>query len=283
MTGGEDGCEFVEPNRSLESQPQKVPTFRDYSPEMSLPGLIPNEVVASSLTSSSVKIFTNIYFSAFSITSVVWDHAITFDDEIKYIWRGSESKLTKAAFAMNRYVVELLLIYVVYCSRGLTGGSISEIVQVKFFDLNLSVCLAEGEKSCRVFTYAFAILSALVITATQCFVSFRIYQLWECRKIVAQLLFVISIIFVLGTLITAAFSANASATRMSVIPGLLLCELSTGSPFVPTSLGTMAIFDLLLVLLMVFNVMDYPRRHNSDMIYMLHRDGALGFIVIFSA
>ncbi|KAF8879736.1 hypothetical protein BD779DRAFT_1676275 [Infundibulicybe gibba] len=232
-----------------------------------------SDQVIALLVDNNIEIFSNIYFSDNLNYLGPYYH---FDDEAKYIWNGDHPRLTKAAFVLNRYVVELILIYAVYCSRSLVED-LSEIVV--WFGLVLR--FAEYEDSCRAFVWTFSILNTSIIATTQCLISFRIYQLWERKRIIAQLLFIISIIFVPGTLTMATISAKVTADSITVIPGLQFCALTSRSPLIAISLGAMALFDFLLVLLMVLNAMSCPRREDSDMIFMLHRDGALSFIAIF--
>ncbi|KAF8869324.1 hypothetical protein BD779DRAFT_1682328 [Infundibulicybe gibba] len=243
-----------------------------------------SDQVIALLVDNNIEIFSNIYFSAFSITSTIWDHIITFDDEAKYIWNGDHPRLTKAAFILNRAVAAFPF-RLLSSAIGIVGSrslveDLSEIVR-KPLPRNFGLRFAEYEDSCRAFVWTFSILNTSIIATTQCLISFRIYQLWERKRIIAQLLFIISIIFVPGTLTMAIISAKVTADSIIVIPGLQFCALTSRSPLIAISLGAMALFDFLLVSLMVLNAMSCPRREDSDMIFMLHRDGALSFIAIF--
>lgn len=50
---------------------------------------------------------------AAGLTCVLWDHALTFDDEYAYIW-SRQWTFTKALFVANRYTAEAGLIYAAY-------------------------------------------------------------------------------------------------------------------------------------------------------------------------
>ena len=55
-----------------------------------------------------------LYSQAAGLVAVMYDHLITFDSEIEFIWTGSCPSLTKFVYFLNRYVMEAMLLYVAY-------------------------------------------------------------------------------------------------------------------------------------------------------------------------
>ncbi|KAJ3558834.1 hypothetical protein NM688_g684 [Phlebia brevispora] len=49
---------------------------------------------------------------------VVWDHLITFHQEVEVIWRDRKITLTKVIYVVNRYGAEICLFYVAYVFSG---------------------------------------------------------------------------------------------------------------------------------------------------------------------
>ena len=50
-----------------------------------------------------------------TVTLTLYDHILTFHDEVKYIW-GARKWLNKLIFVVNRYIVEAALIGTAYGS-----------------------------------------------------------------------------------------------------------------------------------------------------------------------
>ena len=46
--------------------------------------------------------------------TALYDHILTFDDEVAYIWQGEGTILTKAVYIYLRYGSEIPLCYVAY-------------------------------------------------------------------------------------------------------------------------------------------------------------------------
>lgn len=49
-----------------------------------------------------------------ALAVALYDHIITFDDEVAYIWRDWDIRLSKAVYVYLRYGTELPLFYVAY-------------------------------------------------------------------------------------------------------------------------------------------------------------------------
>lgn len=71
-----------------------------------------NSTVQQRLPEETIKDVTYLYatnlFGFASYTVLVWDHAITFGDEVRYIWRGrKKTTLIIVLFFINRYLTPL--------------------------------------------------------------------------------------------------------------------------------------------------------------------------------
>ncbi|SJL18514.1 uncharacterized protein ARMOST_22107 [Armillaria ostoyae] len=66
---------------------------------------------------------------AAGIALLLWDHFLTFDEEVTVMWASFKGPiLPKAIYVMNRYFTEAVLLYTVYVFTGLRRPTANEIV-----------------------------------------------------------------------------------------------------------------------------------------------------------
>ncbi|KAF8881903.1 hypothetical protein BD779DRAFT_1675236 [Infundibulicybe gibba] len=186
----------------------------------------------------------------------VWDHVITFDSEVSYIWSRSRLPLvTKIAYVSNRYIADAMLVFAAYW----------------IIPQNLETFLGIS-----------ILIDCVVIAFTQTIVAREIFNLWERRKTVAHLLIIISTTCIPALLIAAIQCVRIDLGFIFVLPGATFCGFATfKSLWIQIALGIMAVFDLLIILLVISNALARPRRTNHDLIFTLHRDGAAMYTAVF--
>ncbi|SJL02631.1 uncharacterized protein ARMOST_05963 [Armillaria ostoyae] len=54
---------------------------------------------------------------------VLWDHSLTFDEEVATMWRPLNGQiLTRVVYIMNRYFTEAVMLYTAYVMGGATAN-----------------------------------------------------------------------------------------------------------------------------------------------------------------
>ncbi len=66
---------------------------------------------------------------AVGLTWIIYDHVLTFDLELKYIWKRGQWDYIKVYFLWNRYVGEVCLILGVYRKSGRLECSITYLLK----------------------------------------------------------------------------------------------------------------------------------------------------------
>ncbi|KAJ7904546.1 hypothetical protein B0H14DRAFT_610491 [Mycena olivaceomarginata] len=103
------------------------------------------------------------YMSAVGVTVILYDHCLTFLDEVRYIWFNSQAGLgARASFLLNRYVTEGMIIYVAYMLGGNSRG-------------------LSNQNSCRTFIWVFGVVGSISIALQQYTMVSRVYTLWDRR------------------------------------------------------------------------------------------------------
>ncbi|KAJ6546337.1 hypothetical protein B0H10DRAFT_2131473, partial [Mycena sp. CBHHK59/15] len=169
----------------------------------------------------------------FWAVALLYDHLWTFADEVRLVWFNPEASLgNRIGFMINRYITEVVALYVVYV---LSGGSYSS-----------------QEKNCRIFIWVLSI-SATVFTAISHGNHYYgpCYTLWDRRPLIKWILMCafgvaisISMAFALLTAHQAKLEANGMCAFLNkpwALPyalGAMACT-STG----PFDLTTICISD----------------------------------------
>ncbi|KAF8881901.1 hypothetical protein BD779DRAFT_1544916 [Infundibulicybe gibba] len=134
--------------------------------------------------------------------------------------------------------------------------------------------------SCRIFMWIFIITGCITIAVTQAIVAREIFNQWERRKIVARLLVIMSTIGIPALFVIAVECTRIDLRSLLVSPGAMFCGFSPlKSPWIQAAFGLLAGFDLIIILLVILNAMERPRRTDHDLIFALHRDGAAMYTV----
>ncbi|KAF8881902.1 hypothetical protein BD779DRAFT_990614 [Infundibulicybe gibba] len=190
-------------------------------------------------------LFSSEYLSAFSVALAAWDHAITLDSEVLYIWSRSRLPLvTKVAYISNRYIADGI---------------------------------------CNAFFRISIIVDSIAIAFTQSIVAWEIFNLWERRTTIARLLIITSTICIPALLIAGVQCVRNDLGFLLVPLGATLCSFASfKSPWIQTAFSIITVFDLVIILLVISNALARPRRTNHDLVFSLHRDGAVMYTAVLA-
>ncbi|KAF7761537.1 hypothetical protein Agabi119p4_9529 [Agaricus bisporus var. burnettii] len=217
----------------------------------------------------------NRYLSAVSVSIILYDHFITFDQEYKRVWMSNNTHrhhtketLWKMAYLICRYASDCVLIVTAY----MLSGSV---------ELSIAISLRLLKRlifRCRGWIWCFIWLGFCFIAFTQVLVGHRIHTLWEHRKSIKRIIFGVFIIVTLGTGVLAVLASVEMQSNTMYIDFARSCFFMKKSNFVTMSISLMVAFDLFLVIMAIGNALDRPRMKNGEVLARLNRDGGLSFL-----
>ncbi|KAJ7760058.1 hypothetical protein DFH07DRAFT_1023079 [Mycena maculata] len=205
--------------------------------------------------SFAASVLANRYVSVSGVAALLYDHALTFEDEVRLVWLNPASTIAyRLGYIVNRYVTEALAIYVVYV---LSGGAYSEdeAPNLALSDIHLdSVFICIG----------------MHVELT------LLYSLWDHRQAIKWILgggTAIAISICLAFMVVTANDAQ-------VISGAL-CAIAKKPWALPYAFGALTILDLFVIAMSVLNALDRPYQRQADIMKNLQRDGAVMFLFLF--
>ncbi|EKM54155.1 uncharacterized protein PHACADRAFT_196585 [Phanerochaete carnosa HHB-10118-sp] len=200
------------------------------------------------------------YMTAVGLTVLLYDHVLTFCDEVRLVWRAPSS-FPKYAFLFNRYLVPVCLLLVSYEMCGFVGEAFTD----------------EG---CRRLLFACSMLSLASVAVGNILVLMRVVILWDRRRAVMELM-------VAGFIV--CFSAQSALMVISLVkfwPGLQwnsvagMCITTTKTPFFSGVWAAPMFFEVLVLVSTVLNALDRPSQAALPITRSLHRDGITYFLAV---
>ncbi|KAG0696334.1 hypothetical protein DFH29DRAFT_209326 [Suillus ampliporus] len=195
------------------------------------------------------------YVSAAGLVVLLWDHLLTFHDEVELIWRAPLS-FPKLLFLFNRYVVPASLIVLTY-------------------DITLSdsVCLT---------WFGVGVVVGMVSIGTSNFlVLLRLWVLWDRRT---RLVLATLILFMLTQTTSLVFTAYIVSTMLPFMvfePYLHVCMLKE-----KVDLAILwapgIVFEVMVFIMTWWNALDRPLPQHAKMAKVMYRDGSTYFFVLFA-
>ncbi|KAJ6620564.1 hypothetical protein B0H10DRAFT_1945878 [Mycena sp. CBHHK59/15] len=193
--------------------------------------------------SIEASVFATRYMSAVGIAALVYDHTLTFADEVRLIWLNSAAEpVNRCGFMLNRYVTEAIAVYVAYSKPlPVLGGITRNLREQECVYKHYCGFYAHTKRnSCIIFVWIHTI-AATVFTANSHFIiAARVYTLWDRRKLIKWILMGT---FGIAISISMAFSILAAHQKPAALPFML---------------GALTAFDLFMIVLTVFNALDHP-------------------------
>ncbi|KAF8599409.1 hypothetical protein BDV93DRAFT_560356 [Ceratobasidium sp. AG-I] len=252
-------------------------------------------LVDQQLATGVLRLLAAKYFMLASFVVLVYDHLITFSDEVDRIWRREWSGATWL-FALNRYLTELQFIVNLHfmIQIGLARQVLNESRGLWLF-----TAIAFARRSCDRFI-PFAGVSTMISVGIAeskqptvksralhfetdgrtVVLILRTYALYQRSSYVLALLLVIwcGQMTVMGT-------TMHRPTRVPLPEGLVGCIQGASGKYTAAFWLALLVMDTVIFVLTVWKTMQYIRQ-NQNRVPLLHvilRDGVLYFVVILVA
>ncbi|KAF7348232.1 hypothetical protein MSAN_01776800 [Mycena sanguinolenta] len=226
------------------------------------------------------------YFTAFGLACIVYDHLLTLSMEFKFIWMNPKNGwASKAAFGINRYLTEVIITYSVYIFSG-TYTSLDDLVSSVHGNFGLSAHRGTAvsppsailrflmrNTSCARFLWLFGVASIIFGAVTHSIVVLRVYALWDQRTYVKRLLIVAFFICIIATLATGIACELELQPLFKFNPFFVTCLLTSLPRLVSVAFAIQTFFDVLILVIAVYNALERPYQNRGDIINSLANDG----------
>lgn len=208
------------------------------------------------LASFAVTLNASKYFQLASFVMLIYDHMLTFDQEIERIWKRPPSGAT-VLFLINRYLTPLQFI----------------IILNAFHDPQWT------QEACSQFVVFEGASTVALIAVCQLLMILRLYALYARSRIVITFLI---------TLWAAQIAVSAAGLRegfpVPLPPGFIGCIFTGTSKFFPALWVAPLIVDSVIFLMTLLRSKAYTRRsHRTPTLHVFVRDGTVYFLIIFMA
>ncbi|KAK0467639.1 hypothetical protein IW261DRAFT_1612898 [Armillaria novae-zelandiae] len=227
-----------------------------------------------SITGSIGQILFARYMPPAGIALLLWDHCLTFDEEVTTIWASFKGPiLPKVIYVMNRYFTEAVLLYTAYIFAGLRQPTANKVGPWRFCD-NLTLM-------CASVFWLLPISSTLVGGILQFLIMLRAYRLWDHKQTMRKVLIVVFVACMIGSLVLSVRMA-LTLMRAQVIlpPWVIVCAVPEVPKDAPFLMGILLLFNLFVLLVSFYNALEEPRRRESEVFHSLQRDGAKVYFVV---
>ncbi|KAI0315684.1 hypothetical protein OF83DRAFT_1084803 [Amylostereum chailletii] len=189
-----------------------------------------------SLAEALTHFHVSIYVSVASLSFLLYDHFLTFADEVEYVWKARMT-LPKALFLFSRYAVPMTCIISLHAFSGISGDVLSHKAW-----LGMSISIG-----------------AMSIASSNFIVLLRLWVVWERHTtlVISTLaVFVVSQLVTLGMLIWAIVQSVPLAKSVFLgvwAPGVL--------------------FEVMIMITLWWNAFDRPRTSTKALATELFHDG----------
>ncbi|KAK0243515.1 hypothetical protein EDD85DRAFT_947684 [Armillaria nabsnona] len=210
---------------------------------------------------------------AAGVALVIWDHCLTFDDEVTVIWASFKGPtVPKVIYIMNRYFTEAVLLYTAYVFTGLGGPAANKVSPWRSND-NLISISELGLCTRFLVNYYFSDHFCWHITILDYAARLSTVgsQANHAQSAARR-------IYCLHDRIVGSFCQDCfdpfEDTRVAI------CSVPDVPKTAPFLMGILLLFDLFVVSASFYNALEEPRRRESEVFYSLRRDGAKIYSIV---
>ncbi|PBK63438.1 hypothetical protein ARMSODRAFT_1023915 [Armillaria solidipes] len=110
----------------------------------------------------------------------------------------------------------------------------------------------------------------------------RAYRLWDHKPTVRRILPVVFVACTIGILVLAVLTVlTLLRTRIELVPPkVMVCVVSGVPKTIPSALGILLLFNLLVILVSIYSALENPRRYEGEIFDSLRRDGARMYLFV---
>jgi len=191
----------------------------------------------------------------------LYDHSLTFGDEVEYVWRSRWS-FPKGLFLFIRYLVPVVMIINTHQMSGLAQPILSD-------------------KFCTVWICTAAYLALISIAIGNFIVLLRLWVLWDRNRRLMGWTIVYYVLTQIGAVACSTISIGKMVDAISFQRSLHICIITSRSDF--ALLWAPGIFfEVMVFATACWNALERPRDRNSPFVRAMYRDGLAYFLVLFS-
>ncbi|KAF7364837.1 hypothetical protein MVEN_00354000 [Mycena venus] len=232
---------------------------------------LPPPVMASESEIANTLLFLR-FFTAFGLASIAYDHCLTLGMEFKVIWMNPKTGwASKAAFWLNRYLTEVIIAYTVYIFSG-SYVQLNDAVSDFNFIWPIKFPIHLGQL-CGQFLWIFGSAAIVFGAVTHSIVVLRVYALWDQRTNVARALTVTFFICIVATAAIGIACELKLQPLFKFSPFFTTCILSSMPRLISVAFAVQTFFDVLILVITVYNALERPHRNHSEVITSLANDG----------
>ncbi|QRV98046.1 dephospho-CoA kinase [Ceratobasidium sp. AG-Ba] len=211
------------------------------------------------LSTALLHIFASNDALVAGVGILVYDHILTFPEEVELIWKQNWS-VVSTLFVLNRYITPLVLVVDVVDKGGLTS----------FLPRSFCVNWYFAEAAWNL--VAFGMIHALV--------ALRVRAIWgRPRWLTITLVILFVVYFVATAVIAFKFQADyADTVQYNKIFGICFARVS---PYIWTCWLPALVFEFFVFILTVIKAFEHSRHKvNTPVVFVLYRDGIMYFVII---
>ncbi|KAG1865044.1 hypothetical protein DFJ58DRAFT_724593 [Suillus subalutaceus] len=220
---------------------------------------------------------TSQYVSAAGLVVLLWDHFLTFHDEVELIWRA-RSTFPKLLFLFNRYVVPASLIILTHATSGFSEDILSDLLYVaKQTKRGLHTDFLQ---SCQTWFGVIIVVGMVSIATSNFLILLRLWVLWDRKTRLVLVTLPLFLVTQITAIVCTTYVVSSMMPLVVFEPYLHSCILTQKVNFV--ILWTPGIvFEIMIFITTWWNALDQPLPQHAKMAKVMYRDGSIYFFVLF--
>ncbi|PCH40553.1 hypothetical protein WOLCODRAFT_162420, partial [Wolfiporia cocos MD-104 SS10] len=199
------------------------------------------------------------YLSAVALSISLWDYLLNLQKEIYFVWRQPWSFI-QAILLFNRYSAGIGIVF---------------IAVVVWWP-------SHQWQTCHALIFIITVFCVINSASSQFLMLLSVYQFWDNRKQIRSALIGGFLVCFAISLAFAGLSAHQLYDSLAHAPQRYPCALPPKVGFDIGMWAGMMLFNTYVFAIMIFNALNKPRRHDSEIVSNLLQDGALVFVVCFA-
>ncbi|KZV67705.1 hypothetical protein PENSPDRAFT_687930 [Peniophora sp. CONT] len=220
-----------------------------------------------------------IYVSLAGLVMILYDHMLTFGDEVELVWKAPRS-IARTLFFINRYCVPSMVIGSVHAFSGISQSTFADVVIVSDRYLHMSTRKHSTARSCRSWVVIALGAGVLSIANSNFIVLLRLWVLWERQKRLIAFTFSFFFTCQLVTLGIAVWTCIKSYNAITYYSPLKTCLFVTRVNVAWLWLPGV-VYETVVFSLAVWNALQRPRVEDRALTRQFYRDGGMFFTVLF--